>query len=138
MRLEQMIKRPLFLAVMATFVTGCATTTPVAQSPRPVEPVSWVGPAGPSGPAGAVGEQGATGATGASGMAMAGPAGADGHTGPAGMQGAIGPTGAQGPMAGGGGWSSYRDFTLNVNSDEILRSDGNKARETAPVLCVQP
>ena len=29
------------------------------------------------------------------------------------------------------GWSYYRDYTFNPNSNEILRSDGNKAKEIA-------
>ena len=62
---------------------------------------------------------------------MAGYSGPAGATGAAGPQGAVGPTGAQGASAGNGGWSSYRDYTFNVNSDDILRSDGNKAREIA-------
>ena len=63
--LEQMLKRPLLLAVVATFAAaGCSTTQPVAQSPDPSPPKSYVGPAGPDGPAGPVGKRGATGATG--------------------------------------------------------------------------
>jgi hypothetical protein len=34
-------------------------------------------------------------------------------------------------MAGHSGWSSYRDYTFNANSNEILRSDSGKAREVA-------
>ena len=34
-------------------------------------------------------------------------------------------------MAGGGNWSSYRDYSFSANSNDILRSDGNKAREIA-------
>ena len=76
--------------------------------------------------------RGATGDTGAQGSTeMAGYSGPAGATGAAGPQGAVGPTGAQGASAGNGGWSSYRDYTFNVNSDDILRSDGNKAREIA-------
>jgi hypothetical protein len=62
---------------------------------------------------------------------MAGISGATGATGAAGQQGAIGATGAQGPLAGYNGWSPFRDFTFYGNSDEILRSDSNKAREVS-------
>jgi len=31
----------------------------------------------------------------------------------------------------GGTWSLYRDYNFNANSDDILRSDENKAREIA-------
>ena len=41
-------------------------------------------------------------------------------------------------MAGGGGWNSYRDYTFNVNSDDILSSDGNKAREIADYMNQNP
>jgi len=89
-----------------------------------------VGPTGPTGRAGPAGAQGATGYTGAQGSTelggITGPAGA---TGAAGRQGPIGPTGAQGPMA--GGWNSYWEYTFNTNSNEILRSDGSKAKEIA-------
>lgn len=230
MLLEKMMKRPIVLAVVATFVAGCGTTAPVAQyqSPRAEEQISYVGPAGPAGPAGAAGMQGATGYTGAPGVAIAGPAGETGYAGPQGMQGptgatgvtgrmvvgpagprggtgpagvqgvagstgaqgpttvgpagpagpsgvagaqgatgfagaqgstemagfsgpagatgaagpqgAIGPTGAQGQMAGGGNarWSSYRDYSFNVNSNDILRDDGSKAREIADYLNQNP
>lgn len=59
---------------------------------------------------------------------MAGYSGPAGATGAAGSQGATGPMGAQGPMVGDGRWTSYRDYTFNVSSNDILRSDGNKAR----------
>ena len=85
------------------------------------------------------GAQGATGYTGAQGSTeLAGISGPTGATGAAGPQGAIGPTGAQGPMAGDGGWSSYRDYTFNVNSDDILSADGNKAREIADYMNQNP
>ena len=48
MLLEKMMKRPLLLAVIATFaVAGCSSA-----------PTSLVGPRGPDGPAGPVGMQG--------------------------------------------------------------------------------
>jgi hypothetical protein len=91
--LEKLVKRPLWLAVAATFVTGCATTQPVAQAPRAAEPMSWVGPAGPAGPAGADGAQGDR-STGAPGIAVAGPAAQRirprRHQGPAGATGVSG------------------------------------------------
>lgn len=96
MLLGNKMKRPLLLAVLATFAAGCATSEPMVQSSP--EPVSWVGPAGPAGPAGATGAQGATGQTGAMGAAIAGPDGPVGATGPAGMQGPTGATGATGRM----------------------------------------
>ena len=34
-------------------------------------------------------------------------------------------------MARGGTWSVYRDYTFNANSDDITRSDSDKAREIA-------
>ena len=111
-------KRPLLLAIVAAFaVAGCSTTQPTAQSPGP----SHVGPAGADGPVGPVGERGPAGATGS-----------------AGAQGLIGPTGAQGPLAGNKGWSSYSTYTFNTNSNEILRSDGNKAKEIANYLDQNP
>jgi outer membrane protein OmpA-like peptidoglycan-associated protein len=64
---------------------------------------------------------------------ISGPAGATGATGP---QGATGPTGARGATA--GGWNPYRDYTFNVNSNDILSSDGNKAREIADYLNQNP
>jgi outer membrane protein OmpA-like peptidoglycan-associated protein len=69
---------------------------------------------------------------------MAGYSGPAGATGATGSQGGVGPTGAQGSSAGNGGWSSYRDYTFNVNSDDILRSDGNKAREIADYMDRNP
>ena len=59
---------------------------------------------------------------------MAGYSGPAGATGAAGSQGATGPMGAQGPTVGDGRWTSYRDYTFTVSSNDILRSDGNKAR----------
>jgi len=71
---------------------------------------------------------------------MAGLSGPTGATGAIGPQGAIGSTGAQGLLAQGGNarWSSYRDFTFNVNSNDILRDDGNKAREIANYMNQNP
>ena len=70
MLFEITMKRPLLLAVAATFAGGCASTSPpMAQARRAPEQVSWVGPPGPAGPVGATGKQGATGATGAPGVA---------------------------------------------------------------------
>jgi hypothetical protein len=71
---------------------------------------------------------------------MAGLSGPIGATGAAGPQGSIGATGSQGPLAGGssGRWSFYRDFTFAGNSDDILRSDSNKAREIADYLNRNP
>jgi outer membrane protein OmpA-like peptidoglycan-associated protein len=60
-----------------------------------------------------------------------------GATGAAGPQGAIGPTGAQGSVAG-GGWNAYRNYTFNVDSDAILRSDSNKAGEIADYMNRNP
>jgi hypothetical protein len=74
---------------------------------------------------------GATGNTELAGIS--GPAGATGSVGP---QGATGPTGARGATA--GGWNPYRDYTFNVNSNEILSSDGNKAREIADYMNQNP
>jgi len=34
-------------------------------------------------------------------------------------------------MAGGSDWSVYRDYTFSANSDAIVGSDSNKAREIA-------
>jgi outer membrane protein OmpA-like peptidoglycan-associated protein len=85
------------------------------------------------------GAQGATGYTGAQGSSeLAGVSGPSGATGAAGPQGSVGPTGAQGPMAGGANWSSYRDYSFNVNSDDILSADGNKAREVADYMNRNP
>ncbi|HUF71569.1 MAG TPA: hypothetical protein VMR74_01590 [Gammaproteobacteria bacterium] len=36
------------------------------------------------------------------------------------------------------GWSSYRDFTFDGNSDDILRADDNKAQEIADYLAQNP
>jgi outer membrane protein OmpA-like peptidoglycan-associated protein len=41
-------------------------------------------------------------------------------------------------MAGGGSWSPYRDYTFNVNSDDILSSDSSKAREIASYMDQNP
>jgi hypothetical protein len=92
------------------------------------------------GPAGVSGAQGAPGYAGAQGSTeMTGVPGATGATGSPGPQGAVGPTGAQGPMlAGANGWSPYRDYSFNVNSDQILGADGNKAREIADYLQQNP
>jgi hypothetical protein len=98
-----------------------------------------VGPTGPAGPAGVAGARGATGYTGAEGSTeLAGVTGPTGATGAVGPQGAIGATGAQGPLAGGSGWSPYREFTFNVNSDEIVYADSNKAREVADYMSRNP
>jgi hypothetical protein len=67
---------------------------------------------------------------------MAGVSGPTGATGAAGRQGAVGPTGAQGLAA--GGWNPYRDYSFSVNSDDILSSDGNKAREIADYMNQNP
>ena len=72
---------------------------------------------------------------------LAGISGLTGATGAAGPQGSIGPTGAQGSLAGAtavGSWRFYREFTFVGNSDDILRSDGNKAREIADYLKQNP
>ena len=109
MSFERKVKLPLVLAVAAVFAAGCAST----RAPEPTAQSNWTGPAGPSGPAGA--------------------------TGPTGPQGAIGSMGAQGPAAATGGtWSSYRDYTFNGNSDDIVSSDGNKAREVASYVNQNP
>jgi outer membrane protein OmpA-like peptidoglycan-associated protein len=41
-------------------------------------------------------------------------------------------------LAGDARWTSYRDYTFSVNSDDILRSDGNKAREIADYMNQNP
>jgi len=70
--------------------------------------------------------------------------GPTGHSGEIGPQGSVGPTGARGPIGTGamgnavGSWSSYRDFTFNGNSDDILRADRNKPREIADYLNQNP
>ena len=75
---------------------------------------------------------------------MAGIAGPTGRSGDIGPQGSVGPTGAQGPIGTGamgsavGGWSLYRDFTFNRNSDDILRADSSKPREIADYLSQNP
>jgi hypothetical protein len=105
-----------------------------------------VGPAGPVGRTGIAGGQGATGFTGAQGNTeMAGIAGPTGRSGNIGPQGSVGPTGAQGPIGTGAmgnavvsGWTFYRDYTFNRNSDDILRSDSGKAREIADYLNQNP
>jgi outer membrane protein OmpA-like peptidoglycan-associated protein len=113
-------------------VQGVAGSTG-AQGP------TTVGPTGPTGRAGPAGAQGATGYAGAQGSTelggITGPAGA---TGAAGAQGLIGPTGAQGPMAGNSGWSAYRDYSFNANSNEILGSDSSKAKEIANYMDRNP
>lgn len=43
-----------------------------------------------------------------------------------------------GPFAGNGGWSIYRDYTFHSNSDDILRSDGNKAKEISDYMNQNP
>jgi outer membrane protein OmpA-like peptidoglycan-associated protein len=74
---------------------------------------------------------------------MAGITGATGATGPAGPQGAVGPTGGRGPAGSQGStaryeaWSTYAEYTFN-NSDQILRSDSNKARELAYYMQQNP
>ena len=113
-------------------VQGVAGSTG-AQGP------TTVGPTGPAGRAGPEGAQGATGRTGAQGSTeLAGISGAVGRTGDAGPQGPIGPTGAQGAMAGNGGWNSYVDYTFEANSNEILRSDRNKAGDVAKYMDRNP
>jgi len=94
MQLVKMMKRPLLLAVIATFAAGCSTMEPSQQVSS--EPRSLVGPRGADGPAGPDGMRGPVGATGAMGAPLAGPAGADGPAGPAGIQGPVGATGSQG------------------------------------------
>jgi outer membrane protein OmpA-like peptidoglycan-associated protein len=69
---------------------------------------------------------------------VAGVTGPTGRTGAAGPQGPIGQTGAQGPGGPGSSWSLYRDYTFNVNSDDILRSDSNKAWEIADYMNRNP
>jgi outer membrane protein OmpA-like peptidoglycan-associated protein len=66
---------------------------------------------------------------------LSGPAGATGRTGP---QGTVGPIGVAGASGAGESWSSYRDYRFNVNSDDILSSDGNKAREVADYMRQNP
>lgn len=41
-------------------------------------------------------------------------------------------------MIGGGNWSPYRDYSFNANGFDILRSDGNKAREIADYMNQNP
>ena len=180
--LNQFVKRPLLLAVVAAFAAGCATTEPErsyvgatgatghqgATGNIGAQGDSIAGPAGPRGATGETGAQGATGApgetgpttmgptgptgvTGATGATgpmgdtgaqgstelagIAGPAGATGSTGERGMTGA---TGAEGPMAAGGSWSLYRDYTFNSYSNEILYSDSRKAQEIARYVSQNP
>jgi len=110
----------------------------VVGSTGPQGPTT-MGPTGPAGPMGNTGGQGATGSTGAQGSTeIGGISGPMGATGAGGRQGTPGQTGAQGPLAGGGGWSAYRDYTFNVNSEEILRADGSKAREIADYMNQNP
>jgi hypothetical protein len=106
---------------------------------------TFVGPAGPTGRTGVAGVQGATGYTGAQGSTeLAGVVGPTGRSGEIGPQGVVGPTGAQGPIGTGamgnavGSWNSYREFTFNGNSDDIVRADSNKAREVADYLNQNP
>lgn len=57
-----------------------------------------------------------------------------------GMVGGYRPLGGFGTdmMVYGPNWRSYRDYTFNANSDEILRSDGHKAREIASYIDQNP
>jgi len=41
-------------------------------------------------------------------------------------------------MAQGGSWNSYRDYDFNFNSDDIMSSDSNKAREVADYMNQNP
>jgi outer membrane protein OmpA-like peptidoglycan-associated protein len=41
-------------------------------------------------------------------------------------------------LVAGGVWSPFRNYTFNANSDDILRSDGDKAREIADYLAQNP
>jgi outer membrane protein OmpA-like peptidoglycan-associated protein len=41
-------------------------------------------------------------------------------------------------MAGNSGWTSYRDYTFNTNSNEILRSDSGKASDIAYYMDQNP
>lgn len=63
-------------------------------------------------------------------MSYVGSAGASGATGPAGMQA---PGGSMVAV-----WTPIRDYTFVGNSDDILRSDSNKAREIADYLNQNP
>jgi outer membrane protein OmpA-like peptidoglycan-associated protein len=55
-----------------------------------------------------------------------------------GPQGAIGNTGSQGPMLGHDEWNSYRDYTFNAGSNEIISNDSAKAREIAYFMSQNP
>ena len=97
------------------------------------------GPTGPAGATGATGAAGPTGYTGAQGgtqyAGVSGPAGATGATG---AQGAAGPAGSQGPLARGGSWSPFRDYTFDSYSNAIHTADGSKAREVAAYTSQNP
>src|SRR5438067_2088765 len=123
------MKRPLLLAIAATFAAACATTEPVYYAKSP-EPTSWVGPAGPAGPTGATGMTELAGIT--------GPIGATGATGPQGSIGATGAQGAIGSVGGNNGWNLYRAFTFEGRSDDITGADSNKARDIANYLNRNP
>jgi outer membrane protein OmpA-like peptidoglycan-associated protein len=58
-----------------------------------------------------------------------------------GMMDGYGPVGGFGTgmmLMYGPDWRSYRDYTFNANSDEILRSDSHKAREVASYIDRNP
>jgi hypothetical protein len=55
-----------------------------------------------------------------------------------GPRGDTGATGSEGSMGMGGGWSWYRGYTFSSNSNVILSSDRNKAREIAHYLDENP
>jgi hypothetical protein len=94
MLLNSLLKRPLLLAVVATFAVAGCSTQPTSRNSA----FDYTGPAGAQGATGPDGSRGPVGETGAPGMAIAGPAGATGPAGPSGMQGPSGEVGARGIM----------------------------------------
>lgn len=123
---KNLMRRTLFIALAATLVAGCASTERVAQSPRLAEAADRSGPAGP---AGAMDEQGYSGAAGAHGAGLSEP----------GPRGAVGSIGLRSPAARGGAWRSYHDYSFDdESSDDIVRSDGNKAGEVADYINRNP
>jgi len=93
-KLSNMMKSPLLLAVVATFAFAGCSNQPMTRSSSD----DYTGPTGAQGPSGVAGERGAMGETGAPGMAIAGPMGETGPVGPSGIRGMEGQTGARGVM----------------------------------------
>lgn len=106
-----MARRPLYLAIVSTFFVGCVATEPVLHAANTAA-------------------QGST--------ELAGVSGLTGATGATGARGATGSTGAQGPLAGGAGWSLFREYSFNAYDNAIQRADSNTAREVASYLAQNP